>query len=35
MDQKSRIELNEWQYFDHQQFGVLVKVSPIAIKEKE
>ena len=35
MDQKSRIELNEWQYFDHQQFGVLVKVSPITIREKE
>lgn len=33
IDQKQRIQLGEWQYFDHQQFGVMVKV--IAIKEEK
>jgi len=31
--QKSRVELNQWQYFDHQQFGVLTKVTAIKIEE--
>ncbi len=26
INQKTRIELGQWQYFDHQQFGVIVKV---------
>ena len=32
IDQKQRIKLAEWQYFDHQQFGVMVKVTPISIE---
>lgn len=26
INQKNRIEIGQWQYFDHQQFGVLAKV---------
>ncbi len=32
IDQKQRIKMSKWQYFDHQQFGVMVKVSPIIIE---
>jgi hypothetical protein len=35
MEQKSRITLGEWHYFDHQQFGVLTKVMPVAINPEE
>lgn len=35
IDQKQRIKLSEWQYFDHQQFGVMVKVSPIEIESSQ
>jgi len=38
MNQKSRIRLGEWHYFDHQQFGVLTKVTlvePEAPEENE
>jgi hypothetical protein len=38
MNQKNRIQLGEWHYFDHQQFGVLTKVTlvePEAPKESE
>lgn len=30
IDQKQRIKLGVWQYFDHQQFGVMVKVTAIS-----
>ncbi|TDR17458.1 CsiV family protein [Marinicella litoralis] len=29
INQKTRVELGHWQYFDHQQFGVLAKVTPV------
>ena len=32
INQKSRIQLGEWQYFDHQQFGVMVKVNEIKLE---
>ena len=36
MDQKTRIELAQWQYFDHQQFGVLAKVVAVeSLKNEE
>ncbi len=31
--QQKQIDLNQWQYFDHQQFGVLVKVSAVKAEE--
>lgn len=35
IDQKQRIKLGIWQYFDHQQFGVMVKVTAISIQSAE
>ncbi len=29
--QQKRVELGEWQYFDHQQFGVLAKVTEVPL----
>ncbi|MFC3193289.1 CsiV family protein [Marinicella sediminis] len=35
IDQKSRIRLGEWHYFDHQQFGILTKVIQVDIEPQE
>lgn len=35
INQKQRIQLGEWQYFDHQQFGVMIKVSKIVTGEDD
>ncbi len=32
ISQKKRIELGQWQYFDHQQFGILAKVTAVSLK---
>lgn len=29
MEQNSQIDLGQWQYYDHQQFGVMIKVSVV------
>lgn len=31
--QQRQIKLNQWQYFDHQQFGVLIKVTAVKAEE--
>ncbi|KAA3643787.1 MAG: hypothetical protein DWP95_04860 [Proteobacteria bacterium] len=31
--QQRQVELNQWQYFDHQQFGILIKVTAIKAEE--
>jgi|SRR5690606_19710406 len=31
--QQKQIDLNQWQYFDHQQFGVLIKVTAVKAEE--
>lgn len=31
--QQRQIKLDQWQYFDHPQFGVLVKVTPVKAEE--
>lgn len=33
ISQQKRIELDEWQYFDHQQFGIIAKVTAINLKQ--
>ncbi|MCF6320052.1 MAG: peptidoglycan binding protein CsiV, partial [Proteobacteria bacterium] len=35
LSQQKRINLGRWQYFDHQQFGVLAKVTSIKLKKGE
>ncbi len=35
LSQQKRIELDKWQYFDHQQFGVLAKVTAIKLTAGE
>lgn len=32
ISQKKQVELNEWNYFDHQQFGILAKVTAVSLK---
>lgn len=34
ISQQKRVELDEWQYFDHQQFGVIAKVTAVSLKEE-
>ncbi len=35
LSQQKRIELDQWQYFDHQQFGVLAKVTTVKLNPEE
>jgi len=35
INQKTRIKLDQWQYFDHQQFGVLAKVVTVKKPQDE
>ena len=35
LSQQKRIELDEWQYFDHQQFGVLAKVTAVPLNNQD
>lgn len=35
LSQQKRIQLDEWQYFDHQQFGVLAKVTAVKLDKGE
>jgi len=35
LSQQKRIDLDQWQYFDHQQFGILAKVTAIELDKKE
>ena len=35
INQKKRIKLNEWQYFDHQQFGVLARVVAVEVPKRD
>jgi hypothetical protein len=35
LSQQKRIELDQWQYFDHQQFGVLAKVTAVKLEKGE
>ena len=35
LSQQKRIELGQWQYFDHQQFGVLAKVTAVKLDQEE
>lgn len=35
LSQQKRITLNQWQYFDHQQFGVLAKVTPVSLRKED
>lgn len=35
IQQKDQIKLNQWQYFDHQQFGVLMKVNKVNFNSKQ
>lgn len=32
ISQQRQVELGEWQYFDHQQFGILAKVTAVSLK---
>ncbi len=32
ISQQKQVDLGEWQYFDHQQFGVLAKVTAVELK---
>lgn len=35
LSQQKRIDLDQWQYFDHQQFGILAKVTAVKLNEGE
>lgn len=35
LSQQKRIELDQWQYFDHLQFGVLAKVTAVKLEKGE
>jgi len=35
ISQQRRVNMGEWQYFDHQQFGVLAKVTEVSLQPPE